>query len=65
MSAFGDKADLIQGVAKSPLIAKSGHLRRGLEFFEYLFPQLVIFLLGNEFLFEQAVQLFQAFGKRR
>ncbi len=25
MSAFGGKADIIQGVAKSPLIAKSGH----------------------------------------
>ena len=26
MSAFGKKADIFQGVAKSPLIAKSGHL---------------------------------------
>ncbi|PPR71675.1 MAG: hypothetical protein CFH03_01924, partial [Alphaproteobacteria bacterium MarineAlpha3_Bin2] len=24
-SAFGGKADIIQGLAKSPLIAKSGH----------------------------------------
>ena len=26
MSAFGGKADVIQGVAKCPLIAKSGHI---------------------------------------
>ncbi len=25
MSAFGGKADIIQGMAKGPLIAKSGH----------------------------------------
>ena len=29
MSAFGGKADVIQGVAKCPLIAKSGHLSDG------------------------------------
>jgi len=26
MSAFGGKADVIQGVAECPLIAKSGHI---------------------------------------
>ncbi len=26
MSAFGGKAEVIQGVAKSPLIAKGGHM---------------------------------------
>ncbi len=26
MSAFGGKADVIQGVAEGPLLAKSGHL---------------------------------------
>ena len=29
MSAFGGEADVILGVAKCPLIAKSGHRQRG------------------------------------
>jgi hypothetical protein len=29
MSAFGGKAEIIYGVAKSPLIAKSGHIDDG------------------------------------
>ena len=29
MSAFGGKADIIQGVVKCPLIAKSGHTNAG------------------------------------
>ncbi len=37
MSAFGGKADVIQGVSECPLIAISGHKDEGWrsEFFEY------------------------------
>jgi hypothetical protein len=36
----------------------------GLEFFEYLLSQPVIFLLGNELLLKQVVQLFKTVGNR-
>ena len=32
MSAFGGKAEVFQGAAKSPLIAKSGHCTLGVQF---------------------------------
>ena len=43
MSAFGGKADVIQGVAKSPLIAISGHRMRARERRETI-PMAVGFL---------------------
>jgi len=36
----------------------------GLEFFEYLLSQPVIFLLGNELFLKQVVQLFKTVGNR-
>ena len=44
MSTFGGKADIIQGVAECPLIAISGHYRRGsLSFFKNELGLLAMF----------------------
>ena len=62
MSAFGGKADVIQGLAECPLIAKSGHKDESLRHFQNPF------LYGTSFppvAFREYRRVYSHFGVRR